>query len=100
MPVNALSLSQKEWDAMLHQLRSQGYKTELGRHLYNDVAVTGLANIQAEGFVGMQLSGRPWAQFSGITLSNLSTAYRMLGCSARMNAPNTGAYSTAPRTDG
>lgn len=79
MPVDALSLSQKAWDAMLHQLRSQGYKTELGRRLYNDVAGTGVANIQAEGFVGMQLRGRPWARFWHITFEQLEQRIQNAG---------------------
>jgi SAM-dependent methyltransferase len=79
MLADAVALSQKAWDAMLGQLRSQGYKTELGRHLYHDVAITGLANIQAEGFVGMQLAGTPWARFWRITFEQLEQRIQNAG---------------------
>jgi SAM-dependent methyltransferase len=71
MPPEAIALSEKGWDAMLHQLRSQGYDTELGRHLYHDVTITGLTDVQAEGFVAMQLGGNPWGPFWRITFEQL-----------------------------
>ena len=71
MPAELIALSQKCWDAMLYQLRSQGYDTALGRHLYHDVTTTGLGEVQAEGFVAMQLGINPWGPFWRITFEQL-----------------------------
>jgi ubiquinone/menaquinone biosynthesis C-methylase UbiE len=59
------------WDAVLSHLHSQGYDSEFGRHLYHDVAVSGLADPQAEGFVAMALGGTPFAKFWKITLEQV-----------------------------
>lgn len=67
----AVELSKKGWNALLSHLRSRGYDTELGRHLYHDVETTGLIDLEAEGFVAMQLGGRPSAKFWRITLEQL-----------------------------
>jgi hypothetical protein len=37
----AAALSMKGWNALLGHLRSQGYDTGFGRHLYHDVATHG-----------------------------------------------------------
>ena len=71
MSPKATRLSQKAWDAMLRQIRSQGYDTAFGRHLYTDVAKTGFADLQAEGFVNMQLGGTPSARFWKITFEQI-----------------------------
>ncbi len=95
MPPAAAALSNKGWNALLSHLRSRGYDTEFGRHLYNDMAIHGLGDIQAEGWVAMQLGGTPSATFWKITIeqvqeqvlaSGLLTAeeldnYRTLLCS-------------------
>ena len=60
MPAEAIALSQKSWDAMLRQLRSQGYDTELGRHLYHDVTMTGLTVFRPK-----DLSPCSWAEILG-----------------------------------
>jgi ubiquinone/menaquinone biosynthesis C-methylase UbiE len=67
----AADLSRKGWNALLSHLRSRGYDTELGRHLYNDVAIHGLDELRAEGFVAMQLGGTPSAKFWKITLDQV-----------------------------
>lgn len=67
----ATALSKKGWSALLGHLRSRGYNTELGRHLYNGVAIHGLSDLQAEGFVAMQLGGTPSATFWKITLEQV-----------------------------
>ena len=67
----ATALSKKGWNALLSHLRSRGYDTELGRHLYNDVSLCGLSDLQAEGFVAMQLGGTPSARFWKITLEQV-----------------------------
>jgi hypothetical protein len=55
----ATALSIKGQHAMLSLSQSHGIHRELGRHLYHDVSITGLVDIQAEGFVAMQL-GDDW----------------------------------------
>ncbi|MGO9425699.1 MAG: class I SAM-dependent methyltransferase [Steroidobacteraceae bacterium] len=67
----AAALSIKGWNALLTHLRSRGYDTEFGRHLYNDVAIHGLVDIQAEGWVAMQLGGMPSATFWKITIEQV-----------------------------
>jgi SAM-dependent methyltransferase len=67
----ATALSQKGWDALLSHLRSKGYDTGFGRHLYHDVAIHGLVDLQAEGFFAMQLGGTPSARFWKITFEQV-----------------------------
>jgi len=67
----AFALSKKGWDAVLRHLQSQGYDTEYGRRLYHDVAMNGLGDLQAEGFVPMQIGGTPFAKFWKITLEQV-----------------------------
>ncbi len=71
MASGAKAASKKAWDAMLSQIRSEGYDIEFGRHLYHDVVLTGLRDIRAEGFVNMQLGGTPSARFWKITFEQL-----------------------------
>ena len=66
-----ISLSKKVWDALLNHVRSLGYDTEFGRHLYHDMSINGLGDLQAEGFVAMQLGGTPSARFWKITLEQV-----------------------------
>jgi SAM-dependent methyltransferase len=67
----ATALSKKGWGALLSHLRSQGYDTGFGRHLYHDVAINGLGDLHAEGFVAMQLGGTPSARFWKITFEQI-----------------------------
>jgi ubiquinone/menaquinone biosynthesis C-methylase UbiE len=67
----AVALSKKGWDAVLRHLQSQGYDSEFGRHLYHDVAMNGLGDLQAEGFVPMQIGGTAFARFWKITLEQV-----------------------------
>jgi hypothetical protein len=67
----AVALSKKGWDAVLSHLQTQGYDTAFGRHLYHDVAVNGLGDLQAEGFVAMQIGGDRFARFWEITLEQV-----------------------------
>jgi hypothetical protein len=53
------------------QLQSRGYDIGFGRHLNHDLAVNGLADVQAKGFVAMQLGGTPSALFWKITFEQL-----------------------------
>jgi ubiquinone/menaquinone biosynthesis C-methylase UbiE len=71
MAPGAVALSRKGWEALLGHLRSRGYDTELGRHLYYDVSTTGLVDLHAEGFVAMQLGGTPTARFWRVTLEQV-----------------------------
>jgi hypothetical protein len=66
-----VALSKKGWDALLGQLQSRGCDIGFGRHLYHDVALNGLGNVQVEGFVAMQLGGTPAARFLKITLEQV-----------------------------
>jgi hypothetical protein len=68
---SAIALSKKGWNALLRVLQSSGYDTAYGRHLYHDVAVTGMNELQAEGFVAMQFGGDPLARFWKITFEQL-----------------------------
>jgi SAM-dependent methyltransferase len=70
----ALALSMKGWNAMWGHLQSRGYDRGFGRHLYHDVAVNGLGDLQAEGFVAMQLGGTPSARFFKFTLEQVQDA--------------------------
>lgn len=65
------ALSKKGWDALLSVLRSRGYDTGFGRHLYHDVALRGLGDLHAEGFVAMQIGGTPSARFWKITFEQV-----------------------------
>jgi ubiquinone/menaquinone biosynthesis C-methylase UbiE len=67
----AVALSKKGWDAVLWHLQTQGYDTAFGRHLYHDVAMNGLGDLQAEGFVAMQIGGALFARFWEITLEQV-----------------------------
>jgi SAM-dependent methyltransferase len=68
MTPGAIVLSKKAWDAML---RHVGYDKEYGRHLYHDVSINGIGDLQAEGFVTMQIGGTPSARFWKITLEQV-----------------------------
>jgi hypothetical protein len=74
-----LAFSQKAWDAMMDQIRSEGYSTEFGRHLYSDVTAAGLRDVQAEGFVDMQLGGKTWARFWRVTFEQLQERIQQAG---------------------
>jgi SAM-dependent methyltransferase len=67
----AAALSKKGWDAVISHLQSQGYDSEFGRHLYHYVAMNGLGDLQAEGFVPMNIGGTPFARMSKITLEQV-----------------------------
>ena len=71
MDPSHVALSRKGWEALFSYLRSTGYNTELGRHLYNDVSLTGLVDVHAEGFVAMQLGGTPAARLIRVTLEQV-----------------------------
>jgi hypothetical protein len=71
MAPGAAALSKKGWDALIRHLQSQGFDTELGRHLYHDVAINGLGDLQAEGFVAMQFGGTPLARSIKTTLEQV-----------------------------
>jgi SAM-dependent methyltransferase len=64
----ATALSRKGRDAMLSVL---DYDGEYGRHLYHDVSTRGIEDLQAEGFVAMQVGGTPSARFWKITLEQV-----------------------------
>jgi len=71
MAPGAVALSKKGWDAVLWHLQSQGYDPEFGRHLYHDVAMNGLGDLRAEGFVPMQIGGTLFARLWKITLEQV-----------------------------
>jgi len=71
MPPAAIALSKKGWNALLSHLESQGYQPEFGRHLQHDMALSGLTDLRAEGFVAMQLGGTPSARFWKLTLEQV-----------------------------
>jgi trans-aconitate methyltransferase len=73
MAAEAIELSTKGWDALLSHLRSKGYDTALGRHLYYDVIAAGLTEVKAEGFVPMQLGGTATARFWRITFEQVQS---------------------------
>jgi hypothetical protein len=62
----ATALSKKAREAMRNHL---GY--ECGRHLYHDVSINGIDDLQAEGHVTMQIGGTPSARFRKITLEQV-----------------------------
>jgi SAM-dependent methyltransferase len=64
----ARALSKKGRDAMLSHF---GYDREYGRHLYHDISINGIGDVQAEGFVAMQIGGTPSARFWKITLEQV-----------------------------
>ncbi len=69
----AAALSKKGWDALLRHFRSRGYDTAMGRSLYHHVLASGLADIEAEGFVSMQLGGTPTARFWRVTFEQVQS---------------------------
>jgi 2-polyprenyl-3-methyl-5-hydroxy-6-metoxy-1,4-benzoquinol methylase len=71
MTAAAAALSQKGWNAVLEHLRSRGYDTECGRHLYRDLAVNDVVELGAEGFVTMVHGGTPSARFFKIGLEQV-----------------------------
>ena len=71
MPTRAIELSTKCWSVLLRHLKSRGYDTEFGRHLYHDLRSVDLADVHAEGFVPLQLGGTPSARFWRITLQQV-----------------------------
>jgi ubiquinone/menaquinone biosynthesis C-methylase UbiE len=77
----SLELSMKGWNALLSHLRSRGYDTQLGRHLYHDVQTAGLVDLEAEGFVAMQLGGSSGASPS----SRCKITYLRPSCLLRRN---------------
>jgi SAM-dependent methyltransferase len=64
----ATALSKKAREAMRNHL---GYDGECGRHLYHDVSINGIGEVQAEGFVAVQIGGTPSARFWKITLEQV-----------------------------
>jgi hypothetical protein len=48
-----------------------GWDSEYGRRLYHDVSINGIGELQAEGFVAMQIGGTPSAKFWKITLEQV-----------------------------
>jgi trans-aconitate methyltransferase len=73
MTAEAIELSRKGWDALFSHLKSRGYDTALGRHLYYDVIATGLTEVKTEGLVPMQLGGTPTARFWRITFEQVQS---------------------------
>jgi ubiquinone/menaquinone biosynthesis C-methylase UbiE len=71
MSPSAAALSKKGWAALLAELQSRGYDTGYGRRLYHELSTNGLGNLRAEGFVAMQLGGKPSARFWKITVEQL-----------------------------
>lgn len=71
MSPESIALSRKVWDACFSYLKSGGYDTEFGRHLYHDLASYGLTDLQAEGFVAMQLGGTPTSRFWRVTFEQI-----------------------------
>ena len=71
MDPSAVTLSQKGWEAMFKLAKSRGYDTDVGRRLYHDISAAGLVDVQAEGFVAMQLGGTPSARFWRLSLEQL-----------------------------
>ena len=67
----AVAVSKKGWDAVIWHLQSRGYDTEFGRHLYHDIAVNGFGDLQAAGFVPMQIGGTEFTRFWQITLEQV-----------------------------
>jgi SAM-dependent methyltransferase len=67
----ASALSQKAWNALLDRAQSLGYDTGFGRRLYHDLAINDLGDIQAEGYVAMQLGGMPSARIWKITMEQM-----------------------------
>jgi ubiquinone/menaquinone biosynthesis C-methylase UbiE len=68
MTPTATALSKKGRDTMLSHF---GCDTEYGRRLYHDVSINGIGDLQAEGFVAMQIGGTPSARFWKITLEQV-----------------------------
>jgi len=68
MPPAAIALSKKARDAMVSHC---GWDSEYGRHLYHDVSINGIGDLQAEGFVTMQIGGMLSARFWKITLEQV-----------------------------
>jgi SAM-dependent methyltransferase len=64
----ATALSKKARDAMLSVF---SYDGEYGRHLYHDVSRNGIGDLQAEGFVAMQIGGTPPATCWKVTLEQV-----------------------------
>jgi hypothetical protein len=62
---------QGAWDAFLSYLTSRGYCTQFGRNLYHDLCDIGLDDVEAEGFVGMQVRETPSARFWPVTLEQV-----------------------------
>ena len=71
MTATATALSQKGWAALFAQLKARGYDTEFGRHLYHDLSVHQLDELQAEGFVAMQVGGQPSARVWRLTFEQM-----------------------------
>lgn len=70
-------------DMLMSYLRSRGYNTELGRHLYHDVKRTKLIDVQVEGFVAMQQGGTPSARFWRFTLEQVQDGVLAAGLLTR-----------------
>jgi SAM-dependent methyltransferase len=68
MTTAAAALSKKGRDAMLNHL---GYDGEYGRHLYHHVSMNGIGDVEAEGFVAMQIGGTPGARLWKVTLEQV-----------------------------
>jgi SAM-dependent methyltransferase len=67
----ALALSQKGWDAIISFGTSRGYDTQLGRRLFGYASSAGLRDIEAEGFVAMQIGGTATARFWRVSFEQL-----------------------------
>jgi SAM-dependent methyltransferase len=67
MDAAALALSQKPWDVMMAFVTSRGYDTQLGRRLSGYTSAAGVRDIEAEGFVAMQIGGTATARFWRVT---------------------------------
>jgi SAM-dependent methyltransferase len=67
----AIALSTKGRDAMVTMISRSGWDSEYGRHLYHDVSINGIGDLQAEGFVAMQIGGTVSARFWKITLEQV-----------------------------
>jgi SAM-dependent methyltransferase len=86
MSMQDQALSGKAWGALLHHLRSRGYDTEFGRHLYHDLSRHGLTELSAGGYVAMQIGGTPTARFWKITFEQVAQQLLAAGLLSSLEA--------------
>jgi SAM-dependent methyltransferase len=68
MTQTAIALSKKGRDVIVKHC---GWDGEYGRRLYHDVSINGIGDLQAEGFVAVQIGGTPSARCWKITLEQV-----------------------------